>query len=136
MSERWIAVVAAALQRQDGLWLMHRRPANKQHGGLWEFPGGKVEASEMPSETLERELFEELGIRCDLASFHPVGFAESGVTSGSSPIVILLYKVSVWKGEPEALEGGEVGWFTPDQIASLPKPPLDLALARQLFQIR
>ncbi|MEL7189935.1 MAG: NUDIX domain-containing protein, partial [Pseudomonadota bacterium] len=45
-------VVAGALSRKDGCWLMHRRPAHKHHGGLWEFPGGKVEATEIPSEAL------------------------------------------------------------------------------------
>ena len=72
----FILVVAGALQRQDGLWLMHKRPAHKHHGGLWEFPGGKVEVSETKAEALIRELVEELGITAVLDSDNPVAQAE------------------------------------------------------------
>ena len=129
-----MAVVAGALHRDDGRWLMHQRPAGKHHAGLWEFPGGKVEAHEMPLESLIRELAEELGIACPQAALAPVGFAEGGTAGSPQALVILLYKVSAWEGEPQALEGGAVGWFTPAEVLALPKPPLDVVLARQLFQ--
>lgn len=132
----WIAVVAGALQREDGCWLMHRRPAGKQHGGLWEFPGGKVEHSEIPVESLIRELHEELGISCHPAACQPVAFAEQPRPAAGSAIVILLYTVTGWEGEPAALEGGAVGWFTPDEVFTLAKPPLDVLLAKQLLQKR
>ncbi len=135
-SLRWMPVVAGALQRGDGRWLMHRRPPGKHHAGLWEFPGGKVEADEIPSEALVRELSEELGIRCDPASMAPAGFAETGVPGAGRQIVILLYTVTGWSGEPEALEGGAVDWFTPAEALALPRPPLDVALCGQLFQNR
>jgi 8-oxo-dGTP diphosphatase len=136
MTHHWIAVVAGALHRPDGLWLMHRRPPGKHHAGLWEFPGGKVEPAEMPVQSLERELAEELGIRCRAESFVPAGFAESSGSEGAAALVILLYTVAVWEGEPQALEGGAVGWFTADEVLALPKPPLDIVLAAQLFQNR
>jgi 8-oxo-dGTP diphosphatase len=129
-------VVAAALHRADGRWLMHRRPPGKHHAGLWEFPGGKVEPSEMPAQALERELGEELGIGCDPCDLVPAGFAETPRDAAESAIVILLYSLSVWQGVPDALEGGAIAWFTPDEVESLAKPPLDTALARQLFQKR
>lgn len=138
MSNEWILVVAGALARADGRWLMHRRPPGKHHAGLWEFPGGKVEQSEIPLESLQRELVEELGIVCQTEACHPVGFAETGgKTDGGEAhraIVLLLYIVKDWTGEPAALEGGEVGWFTPDEALALPKPPLDVELAARLFQ--
>lgn len=130
----WIAVVAGALQRADGRWLMHRRPADKHHGGLWEFPGGKVELAEMPQEALARELLEELGIACDATGMTPAGFAETARAGNEPAIVILLYTLRRWQGEPAALEGGAIGWFTPAEVADLAKPPLDRVLARQLFQ--
>ncbi|TAD77945.1 MAG: (deoxy)nucleoside triphosphate pyrophosphohydrolase [Sphingomonadales bacterium] len=136
MTHRWITVVAGALQRDDGLWLMHRRPVGKHHAGLWEFPGGKVEPYEMPAESLVRELAEELGIRCNSDACIPVGFAESGPFENSLALVILLYNVRAWEGEPQPLEGGAVDWFTPAQALALPKPPLDIVLAAQLFQNR
>jgi 8-oxo-dGTP diphosphatase len=129
-------VVAGALHREDGLWLMHRRPEDKHHGGLWEFPGGKVEASEMPVQSLVRELVEELGITVREEDCIPAGFAESDGSAGGARLVILLYTIATWQGEPRALEGGAVGWFTPTESRALPKPPLDHALAARLFQNR
>ena len=128
-----LLVVAGALRRADGLWLMHKRPLGKHHGGLWEFPGGKVEASEIPAKALARELSEELGIAVDERRIEPAGFAQSEADESAPAIVILLYKISHWDGEPVALEGGEVGWFTPDQIEKLAKPPLDRQLCGPLF---
>lgn len=136
MMGSWLMVVAGALQHRDGRWLMHRRPPGKHHAGLWEFPGGKVEAHEMPAEALVRELHEELGIRCDLAACAPASFAETGGVGVGDAIVILLYTVTDWEGDPAALEGGAIGWFTPDQALMLAKPPLDVMLARRLFQNR
>jgi 8-oxo-dGTP diphosphatase len=136
MSRAWIAVVAGALRRADGRWLMHQRPAGKHHAGLWEFPGGKVEPDEKPQDSLVRELAEELGIRCHSEACEPAGFAEGGAGMGGEALVILLYTVTRWEGEPAALEGGAVGWFTPDEALALPMPPLDIALAGRLFQNR
>lgn len=130
----WIAVVAGALQRADGRWLMHRRPLGKHHAGLWEFPGGKVEHAEMPVESLVRELREELGIACDAAACVPLAFAETGSGEAARPIVILLYAVSAWGGDPVSLEGGAIGWFTPEEALALAKPPLDIRLAAAVFQ--
>lgn len=131
---RPMLVVAAALCRDDGRWLMHRRPAGKHHAGLWEFPGGKVELTEIPVEALFRELQEELGIDCREDAPEPVGFAETARSDTGPAIVILLYRIRSWHGEPEALEGGLIDWFTPAEALALPKPPLDVVLADQLFQ--
>jgi 8-oxo-dGTP diphosphatase len=130
----WMLVAAGALRRADGCWLMHRRPPGKHHAGLWEFPGGKVEPHEMPVQALVRELGEELGIACDPAQCVPAGFAETGLGEAGRGIVILLYSVSAWEGEPAALEGGAVDWFTPQAVRALDKPPLDAVLAEQLFE--
>lgn len=136
MTYSWMAVVAGALRRSDGLWLMHRRPEGKHHAGLWEFPGGKVEPHEIPVQSLVRELQEELGVGVVAEHCQPAGFAEGSVSQDGKQIVILLYTVGRWDGEPCALEGGEVGWFASAEVLALPKPPLDIALARGLFQKR
>jgi len=133
MTKPWIAVVAGALSRSDGCWLMHQRPVGKHHGGLWEFPGGKVEDYEIPIESLIRELREELGIACLPARCKPVAFAQSAAHDGEPAIVILLYTVTEWEGEPAALEGGQIGWFTPAEVLALAKPPLDVQLAADLL---
>ncbi len=129
-----MVVVAAALQRESGQWLMQRRPDHKHHGGLWEFPGGKVEGDESPENALIRELNEELGIavRAGTAAF--VASASSGGQGGDSTIVISLYKVVAWAGEPAPIEGGSLGWFDAHEIDALDMPPLDIVLARQLFE--
>ncbi|MXP43824.1 NUDIX domain-containing protein [Allopontixanthobacter sediminis] len=133
----WIPVVALALPETDGRWLMHYRSEEKQHGGLWEFPGGKVELGERPAIALVREIAEELGIGLNAVSLKPAGFAESSSECDSPQIVIMLYTSAPWDlsqlSQPRALEGGAVGWFTPSEIELLAKPPLDVVLARQLF---
>jgi len=128
-----LAVVAGALQRDDGRWLMHRRPAHKHHGGLWEFPGGKVEIDENPSLALVRELHEELQIVVDPACLIPATFAQAAPDPVNPAIVILLYIVPGWSDEPMPEEGGEIGWFNPREIFALEMPPLDVALAARLF---
>ncbi len=130
----FMLVVAAALERSDGRWLMHQRPLSKAHGGQWEFPGGKVEPTELPREALIRELHEELDIRVEAGSLLPVGFAEEQRDGEGLRIVILLYTSRDWEGEPRAVEGEALGWFAPEEALKLDMPPLDIELARILFQ--
>jgi 8-oxo-dGTP diphosphatase len=135
MNAEWQLVVAGALRRSDGLWLMHQRPENKPHGGLWEFPGGKVEAGEHPVIALIRELSEELGIIVKPQDCIASCFAQDGAASTSNSIVILLYTLLQWEGEPlPLLEGSKVDWFTPNQVMLLEKPPLDVELAKSIFK--
>ena len=129
----WTPVVALALRRDDGRWLMHKRPDHKHHGGLWEFPGGKVEIGENPQEALIREIHEELGIAIRAEHCEPAGFAQEASEARDAPIVILLYICRQWEGHPDALEGGEIGWFTPEEVREIAKPPLDIDLAGLLF---
>ena len=129
----WICVAALALSDGNGRWLMHKRPIGKHHGGLWEFPGGKVEAGETPRNALIREISEELGLALDPAACMPACFAEGKGATGAGEIVIMLYTAE-WDGSPvAALEGGEVDWFAVPEIARLAKPPLDVALVQGLF---
>lgn len=125
-------VVALALERADGRILMQRRPPEKAHGGLWEFPGGKVEPGETPRAALVREVNEELAITVDPAALEPAGFADGRAQRGENAIVILLYSARAWRGEPRAVEGGAFGWYSRAEIAALAMPPLDYALLETL----
>jgi len=131
----WLPVVAAAIFNEDGHFLMYRRPEGKHHGGLWEFPGGKVEADETPAFALVREIREELGLALKVEALEPVAFADGTGEGGHPPIVILLYKAMGWSGEPFAHEGGAWGWFTPEEAGRLPKPPLDVLLLASLHKV-
>ena len=126
-------VVAAAIVDGRGRWLLQRRPIGKRHGGLWEFPGGKVEPGEKPLEALIREVNEELTITplgcCD----RPVARAEAPAGEGEPAIVITLYKIATWNGSPTPEQGAELGWFTSGAIDGLALPPLVRVLAKQLF---
>nr|WP_086492835.1 (deoxy)nucleoside triphosphate pyrophosphohydrolase [Novosphingobium panipatense] len=116
---------------------MQQRPLAAMHGGLWEFPGGKVEPGETPEHAAVRELEEELGVKVSPSSLLSVGFASGpGVTSqagqGARDIVILLYACAHWQGEPQAHEAEALGWYATEAIPQLEMPPLDYPLAAAL----
>lgn len=127
----WILVVAVALFDQNGHLLLQQRPAGKHHGGLWEFPGGKVESGELPRLALVREVAEELGITLDAAGLEPCAFAEEG----DNPAVVLnLYTCNSHTGEPVGHEGQQWGWFELAEAAQLALAPMDRRLLRRLVQ--
>ncbi|MEE4450115.1 (deoxy)nucleoside triphosphate pyrophosphohydrolase [Novosphingobium resinovorum] len=134
-----VALVAPEGHARCGSVLMQQRAFAGVHGGLWEFPGGKVEPGESPEDALVRELAEELGVTVAAADLAPVGFA-SGRTAAPAqggkgparPLVILLYMCGAWQGEPRALEAADVAWTAPDAIGALSMPPLDYPLAEAL----
>ena len=130
----WLAVVAGALIAADGRCLMHQRPVGKMYAGLWEFPGGKVEAHEKPVEALVRELREELGISVRADACRPALLAEQPGVPGGLHIVLMLYTVSNWSGTARAVEGGAIGWFAPAETRALAMPPMDRDLAGRLWR--
>lgn len=126
-----LLVAAAALIAEDGRVLMQRRRLAAEHGGLWEFPGGKLEPGESPESALLREIDEELGIALDRGALAPLAFASGGEGPAEARpgLVILLYSCRDWRGEPQCREGEEIRWVAPDALAM---PPLDYPLARAL----
>lgn len=133
MPNEVIRVVAGVLIKDNETYLMHQRPIEKQYGGLWEFPGGKVEEGESYLAALKRELNEELGIVAEEIKRIPVAQAEGSTFDGQGLIQIVLFRCERWSGEPYSIEGGTVQWFEKDEIFTLPKPPLDVVLAQQLL---
>ncbi|MBT2133993.1 (deoxy)nucleoside triphosphate pyrophosphohydrolase [Croceibacterium sp. LX-88] len=125
-------VVAAAIRDESGGLLLQQALSHKRHGGLWEFPGGKVENGETPRFAVRREVYEELGIQLDLEGMKPAGFAEEAAESVRPGIVLFLYNCPVWEGDPVGREGQAWGWFSPAQAAELAMPPMDRALLEGL----
>jgi 8-oxo-dGTP diphosphatase len=116
-------VVAAALIDGDGRVLLQKRSAGRAMAGLWEFPGGKVEAGELPEAALARELEEELGIAVEIGALSPAAFASAD--NDGRHMLLLLYLCRDWRGEPRALDAAELKWVRPDEMGALPMPPAD-----------
>lgn len=110
---------------------MQQRPVGKAHGGLWEFPGGKVEPGETPAHALVRELREELAIDVEEADLVPFGFATD--VAGARCVILLLFSCGRWLGVPRALDASELCWGLPHDLTHLPMPPLDIPLLAQLI---
>ena len=113
-----VRVIAAVISDGDRL-LVCRRPAHKRHGGLWEFPGGKVEADESDEIAVRRELREELGVELVRASA-----AVFEVVDPGSPFTIAFVPVQI-AGEPVPLEHSELAWGAPDELTSMLLAPSD-----------
>lgn len=129
---KWVPVVAVALVDGAGRVLLQQRRLGGRHGGLWEFPGGKVESWETPEQALLREIREEIGI--GLGALRAAAFASDSELDADrrDPHLILLYLCREWHGEPRCLEGEAIGWFAPAEMTALPMPPLDRPLAAAL----
>ncbi|WP_267432601.1 (deoxy)nucleoside triphosphate pyrophosphohydrolase [Sphingomonas sp. GM_Shp_1] len=123
-------VVAAALVDEAGRVLLQQRPAGKTLAGLWEFPGGKIEAGESSEAALIRELHEELAIMVEPAALEPAGFATEPLPGRH--LMLLLYVVRHWSGTPVALEADGLIWCEPAAMDAWPMPPADVPLVRQL----
>ena len=130
MTARLVLVVACALIDPDGRVLLAQRPPGKNMGGLWEFPGGKVESGERPEDTLIRELREELGIAVREACLAPFTFASHAYADFH--LLMPLYVCRRWEGMPQPLEHVALKWVRPKDMGSYPMPPADLPLIPML----
>ena len=126
-----ILVVAAALVDGDGRVLLARRPEGKAHAGLWEFPGGKVEAGESPEAALVRELREELGVEPCAECLEPFAFASEPLDGDH--LLLLLFVCRRWDGFVKPLEGQTLAWAFPGEFARYDMPPADKPLAAALL---
>jgi len=125
-----VLVAAAALINKDGEVLIAQRPEGKAMAGLWEFPGGKVDAGETPEYALMRELEEELGIETRPCCFHPVAFASH--TYEGFHLLMPLFACRVWKGALEQKEHQAFAWVKPVDMLDYPMPAADLPLVATL----
>lgn len=123
-----LTVVAAVIRNSAGRILLARRPKDRHMGGLWEFPGGKVEPGESPEAALRRELREELAVEIEVGAFiDRAHHAEPGLE-----IDLLFFTARVVSGVPFPADGQRLAWVTPSDLASYPTPPADAELVARL----
>jgi len=125
-----VLVAACALIDPDGLVLIAQRPEGKAMAGLWEFPGGKVEAGERPEQSLIRELQEELGITVKQECLAPLTFASHAYPDFH--LLMPLYVCRRWEGFVEAREKQRLKWVRPNELRNYPMPPADEPLISHL----
>jgi 8-oxo-dGTP diphosphatase len=125
-----VLVVAAALIDGEGRVLMTKRPQGKALAGLWEFPGGKLNAGETPEVALIRELKEELGIDVEALDLEPALFASHAYPE--LHLLMPLYLCRKWAGVPRALERQALRWVSLEDMAALAMPEADVPLIDRL----
>lgn len=125
-----VLVAACALVDPDGRVLLAQRPEGKSLAGLWEFPGGKVEAGETPEACLIRELQEELGVDTWASCLAPLSFASHGYADFH--LLMPLYVCRRWQGTPQGREGQALAWARPLDMGRFPMPPADAPLVASL----
>ncbi|MBV9349112.1 MAG: 8-oxo-dGTP diphosphatase MutT [Pseudolabrys sp.] len=133
MSAKLVLVAACALVDADGRVLLAQRPAGKPMAGLWEFPGGKVDAGERPEETLIRELKEELGITVEEPCLAPLTFASHAYPDFH--LLMPLFVCRKWEGTPQPLEAQQLVWVKPNRLRDYQMPPADEPLVSHLMAL-
>jgi len=127
---RLLLVAACALIDADGRVLLAQRPEGKSLAGLWEFPGGKVEAGETPEACLIRELREELGVETWKSCLAPLSFASHAYPDFH--LLMPLYACRRWEGVARGMEGQALTWARPQALRDYPMPPADAPLVAAL----
>ncbi|MFW6356249.1 MAG: (deoxy)nucleoside triphosphate pyrophosphohydrolase [Spirochaetota bacterium] len=127
MDEQAIVVTAGLIER-DGRYLVARKPPGGPRGGMWEFPGGKVEPGETDRAALARELGEELGVVVSVGR-------PADVVRWSYPdvsIELRAYECTLVRGEPAPGEHDVVRWVRPEELLALPLCEADVPIARRI----
>ncbi len=128
-----LLVVACALIDADNRVLVAQRPQGKALAGLWEFPGGKLEAGERPEPALIRELAEELGIAVKEDCLAPLTFASYAYPEFH--LLMPLYICRRWEGQVSSREGQPLKWVRPGKLRELAMPPADEPLIPHLVDL-
>ncbi|TAL77594.1 MAG: (deoxy)nucleoside triphosphate pyrophosphohydrolase [Beijerinckiaceae bacterium] len=128
-----LLVTAAALIDADGRVLIAQRPQGKTLEGLWEFPGGKLDAGERPETALIRELDEELGIKVEEPCLAPLTFASHAYPDFH--LLMPLYVCRRWQGFVTPREGQALKWVWPGDLRNYPMPPADAPLIPALVDL-
>ncbi len=126
---QWIPVVAGFLRKGSQV-LVGQRPENHSLAGLWEFPGGKIEAGETPEIALARELNEELGIEAEVGALKLAATHSYGEVN----ILILFFEILYWKGEPKAIHHLMLEWINPEDLVKRPIPEANRKMMNRILK--
>ena len=123
-----IVVVAAIIEQEDA-FLLTRRQRGVHLEGLWEFPGGKLDAGETHAEALARELREELDVDADVQElrFHTTH------DYGDRVVALYFYQCQL-RGTPRPLLGQQMRWVPRRELTTLGFPPADAELIKALTE--
>jgi 8-oxo-dGTP diphosphatase len=124
-----IRVAAAIIENEQGLLLIARRKPEKSQGGLWEFPGGKLEEEESPEACLRRELMEEMGIEIDVQAY----FGINEHWYGDFPIQLIAYRAKFIAGVIALIDHDEYRWVRSEQLADYSFAPADIKFVNMLM---
>ena len=124
-----LTVAVGILIDNGGRVLVTRREKGAHQGGLWEFPGGKVELSETIAEALTRELQEEVGVLVDATQ----PFIVIDHDYGDKQVRLDVYRVTRWRGEARGLEGQPLAWKLPAELGSWPFPAANALILERLL---
>jgi len=128
-----LLVVACALVDVDRRVLIAQRPEGGAMGGLWEFPGGKMEPGETPEQTIIRELKEELGISTKFACLSPLTFASHAYENFH--LLMPVFVCRKWDGLPQPHAHAALKWVRPTALRDYPMPAADLPLIAPLCDL-
>lgn len=123
----YIDVTAAIIQKNDTV-LIAQRNTEKHQGGMWEFPGGKIEQGESPEECLKRELQEEFHVDVEIGNF----FCESCYDYGIKRIRLLAYWVDGFPDKFSLNDHEEITWITIDEMDDFTFAPADVPIVEKL----
>ncbi len=126
-------VAACALVDADNRVLIAQRPPGKTLAGLWEFPGGKLDAGERPEQALIRELHEELGIDVKEDCLAPLTFASHAYDDFH--LLMPLYICRRWSGDVVARESQKLAWVRANRLRDYPMPAADIPLIPHLIDL-
>lgn len=113
-----VHVAVGVILDEKGKVLITRRATDSHQGGLWEFPGGKVEPGESLRDALSRELLEELGI----VVAHAEPLTDIQHDYGDKQVRLEVHLVCEFTGQAKGLEGQPLAWVQPEQLASYQFP--------------
>lgn len=128
MPDNCVNVAVGVVQNEDGAILLSQRPAHVHQGGLWEFPGGKIEASETVAVALARELKEELGLEVKSSR----ALLDISHDYGDKSVHLWVRQVTRFSGAAQGLEGQPVRWVAPADLSHYDFPAANVDIVTYL----